>query len=140
MRQRLVGEWVGRAETAEERILREWPVSDPDPEDPELVAALADAPTTDLELADPVAVVMKLEELGGASFALGDGEPLTGRWIVTPLDARRAQLDLVADRDDETSERRRYDLEFLKTGEGFVLREAGSDRRFGRLLFNQASN
>ncbi|MEQ8847256.1 hypothetical protein [Botrimarina sp.] len=163
--QRVVGVWTGRPESAAERVVREWPRSSPDtpidPADAEVAAAVADEPPTDLESAAGVRVQMRLGAEGDATLALADQPPLAGTWSLIPQEGRRALLDIEltapaeapprSEEDgpngDETplpesagdpTERRRFEIEFLQRGRGFVLREAGADRRFGRLLFTPA--
>lgn len=137
--QRLAGEWVGRPETASERTVREWPTRAIDPDDPEIAEAAAAAPATDLEAFAGVAVRMKFSESGEAEMSLVGDVPLKGLWSVTPLEGRRGILEIetLADDDGLGAVRRRFEVEFLREGEGFVLREQGADRRFGRLLFQR---
>lgn len=137
--QRLAREWVGRPETAAERVLREWPGrrgadGKIDPDNPEVVRAVEEAPKTDLEGASPVVVAMRLDELGGAELTLAGEKPLEATWSVSTVEGRRAQLEIVVE-EEAGSTRRRFEIEFLRQGEGFVLQESGSDPRFGRLLF-----
>lgn len=142
VRQRLVGEWVGRPESRAQRVLREWPGSrgadgQVDPEDPEVVAAVEKAPATDLEAADAVAVQMQLRELGTAEMMLAGEPPLEGDWTLNAVEGRRAQLEIAIDVEGEEDPlRRRFEIEFLLEGEGFVMHESGADPRFGRLLFS----
>ncbi len=144
MSQRLVGEWVGRPETAAERIVREWPAraggKQLTADDPEIAAAIAKAPVTDLETqAAETRVTMRLGELGGATLSLAGEQELTGQWGITPLEGRRAQLEIEIEpaTEGEKPVRRRFDLEFFKEGEAFTLREQSADRRFGRLVFRR---
>lgn len=170
--QRIVGEWVGRPETAAERVVREWPRATPDtlvdPDDQQVATAVADEPPTDLEEATGVRIAMRLTDDGKAQLSLRGDEPRRGTWELEPLDGRRAVLSIEVDKpepeppaegnppnapdEDPTAsnknknasarpaERRRFDIEFLAPGPGFVLREAGADRRFGRLLFLPADS
>lgn len=146
--QRLAGEWVGRPETIAERTLREWPgrlVDDTiDDQHPEVAAAIAEAPPTDLELYAPeVEVTLELREDGVARMAMAGEQPLEGRWSLTPVEGRRAQLEIqvpkppAAEGEEAGSMRRRYEIVMLREGEGFVLREQGADRRYGRLIFER---
>lgn len=109
-----------------------------DPSDPEVVAAIAAEPPTDLESAKDVRIRLSLGLVGQAEIALG-GDTRTGSWSVEPLDARRAllEIEVTANDQDASPERRRFDLEFLPGAESFVLRENGADGRFGRLLFTR---
>lgn len=142
LRQRLVGEWVGRPESGAERVLREWPGrrgadGQVDPEDPGVVAAVEKAPATDLEVADAVEVQMQIRELGGAEMTLVGETPLEGTWTLEAVEGRRAQLEIaIAIEDEDDPLRRRFEIEFLREGEGFVMHESGADPRFGRLLFS----
>lgn len=146
--QRLVGEWSGRPETIAERTLREWPgrlVDDTiNAEHPEVAAAIAKAPPTDLELyAAEARITLKLQEDGAVVMTMAGKDPLEGKWILTPVEGRRAQLEILvgqpAAAEGEASDavRRRYELEMLRDGDGFVLREQGADRRYGRLIFQR---
>lgn len=148
--QRLAGEWVGRPETAAERTLREWPGrrgedGNVDPENPEIVAAIEKALATDLEAVGPMAIQMRLDELGSATLELNGQQALEGIWSLTAVEGRRAQLEVSIDADGESEAeagaeptRRRFTIEFLRTGEAFVLQEIGADPRFGRLLFQRS--
>ena len=145
--QRLVGTWVGRPETAAERVEREWPGGgawggekdgdSPKPNAEEL------PPPTDLEAYAELRVSMELAPLGRASLSLDGGRPLEGRWSITPGEGRRLQLEIEVDRAQGAAERRRFEIEMVRAGddqpERFVLREAESDLRFGRLIFERAS-
>ncbi|TWT94785.1 hypothetical protein Pla108_36340 [Botrimarina colliarenosi] len=136
--QRLAGDWVGRPESAAERTTREWPTGDLDPDDPEIAAAAAATPPTDLEAFADVRVELRLGDSGDARLTLAGGEPLVGKWKATSVEGRRALLEIGVERtgdEEPTLESRRFDIELLPRGEGFVLREQGADRRFGRLLF-----
>lgn len=139
--QRLTGEWVGRPESAYERVVREWPTRDLDPDNPEIAAAAAAAPPADLEAFSDVRVEIKFEESGTVTMSLNGEASLTGEWAVTPLEGRRAMLELAVQREstgqqpNATTESRRFDLQWLPEGGAFVLREQASDRRFGRLIF-----
>ncbi|QDT70311.1 hypothetical protein MalM25_32570 [Planctomycetes bacterium MalM25] len=144
--QRLAGEWVGRPETIAERTLREWPgrlVDDTiDAQHPEVAAAIAKAPPTDLEQYAPeVEVTLELLEDGAARMAMAGEEALEGRWSLTPVEGRRAQLEIqitkpaAGEGGEAESLRRRFEIVLLREGEGFVLREQGADQRYGRLLF-----
>lgn len=150
--QRLTGEWVGRPESAAERTVREWPTRKADPDNPEIAEAAAAAPPTDLEAFPDVRVQMRLDASGAAELSLAGGDPLTGQWVVTPIEGRRAVLEIAVVKDpnkgnaeDDNSpegadpgdalKSRRFDVELLADGKGFVLREQGADRRFGRLIF-----
>lgn len=138
--QKLEGDWVGRPESAAERTVREWPTLSLNPDDPEIAAAAAEAPPTDLESFETVRVEMRLGPTHEARLSLAGAEPLEGKWSVSAAEGRRAVLEISVKRgaDGEgTLESRRFDVEVLKQGEGFVLREQGADRRFGRLLFRR---
>ena len=139
--QRLEGKWVGRPETATERVTREWPTGQPDadaPADPELERALRETPPTDLEAFGNVAVSMRLSLGGQAELTLGGGTQ-SGVWSVEAGEGARAVLDLAVSPSGgaEGRVRRRYVVDFVDTG-GFTLSEQGADRRFGRLLFEPA--
>lgn len=147
--QRVLGEWVGRPETIAERTLREWPgrlIDDAiDAENPDVAAAIAKAPRTDLELDAPDArVTLDLRERGAVRMAMTGQEPIEGRWSLTPVVGRRGLLEIqattaaVEDADADEARRRVYEIEMLREGDGFVLREQGADRRYGRLLFERA--
>lgn len=151
MSQRLAGEWVGRPETVVDRTVREWPGraggEQVSAETPEVAEAISKAPVSDLEATAPEVVIqMKLGELGKATLSLDGEQPLTGRWSLTPLDGRRAQLEIEVEASSEApieeskSVRRRFDLEFFKEGEAFTLREQSADRRFGRLVFRRSGD
>lgn len=141
--QQATGEWVGRPESARERIEREWPGGAPeDPaSDPEYAAALADAPTTDLENRSDVVIRMRLGVSGTAELSLDGDRMRRGRWSLEPLEGGRALLDLALEPEgapsDAGEEPRRFELAFHDAGKRITLREQGADRRFGRLLFER---
>lgn len=137
--QRLEGEWVGRPEPAAERIVREWPTRATNPDDPEIARAAAAAPPTDLERVAAGEVLLEFLPGGSARLALEGEQRLQGEWRVVASDGRRGVLELSVDRGSNARETRRFDLEQLIDAEGFVLREQGADRQFGRLLFLRPS-
>jgi hypothetical protein len=147
--QQISGDWVGRPESAAERIVREWPTRELNPDDPEIAKTAAATPPTDLESFDSVRVELSLDDSGAARLSFGgspsqtEGPPLVGRWSLSSAEGRRAVLEIGVQRgevDGEmTFETRRFDIEVLRPvdGEGFVLREQNADRRFGRLIFRR---
>lgn len=135
--QQLAGDWVGRPESAAERTVREWPTRAKNPDDPEIARAAAEAPATDLERLADVQVRLRLGERGKTRLEL-DGQPeLTGSWKLVLAEGRRAVIDLTVAPGDGPEQTRRFEVEMLAEGEGFVLREQGADRQFGRLLFER---
>lgn len=141
--QRLTGEWVGRPESAAERVAREWPTGAPaegDPPDPELEAAIRAEPPSDIETLADQRVTMRLLADGSAELSLEGASSQSGVWVVEAGEGRRAMLDLTTSPEADGGEavRRRFVVEFLDS-EGFTLREQGADRRFGRLLFLPAN-
>ena len=141
--QQLVGDWVGRPESAAERTVREWPTREADPNDPEIAEAAAETPPTDLESFGSVRVELQLDDAGKAKLTLVGDKPLVGQWSLPLVEGRRGVLEIKVQRGEvkgeKTFETRRFDVEALKPidGEGFVLREQNSDRQFGRLLFRR---
>ena len=141
--QQLEGAWVGRPESAAERVIREWPTRDADPNDPEIAQAAAETPPTDLEAFAGVRVELELDDAGKARLTLAGEQPLAGEWSLPLVEGRRGVLEIQVERGEvdgkPTFETRRFDIEVLKPtdGEGFVLREQNADRRFGRLLFRR---
>lgn len=132
----LIGDWVGRAERAAERTMREWPTEDGPKTEEEVEGALP----TDLEKLPEFQVGLKLMRDGSVEMDLDKTDSMTGSWEIQPTESNRGILQITAENDD--SEQRRFMVEFLPAKEEgekdrFLLSEQGADTRFGRLLFER---
>lgn len=151
--QRLVGEWVGRPETADERLAREWPGGGAwggeNARGAEGPTAADESPPTDLEALGELRVTMRLKPLGKAELSLDGGRTRRGVWSVQPGEGRRLLVEIAvgpegADGLDNASqrERRRFEIEMVRRVDGeperFVLRESEADLRFGRMIFERS--
>lgn len=131
----LVGNWTGRAESAAERTIREWPTDDGPTTEEEVEGALP----TDLEKLPQFQVGMKLERVGSIEMDLDQTDSMKGTWQLETTEANRGILQIATEGD--VAEQRRFMIQFLPAKEGekdrFLLSEQGADPRYGRLLFER---
>lgn len=146
---RLVGEWVGRPDTAAAAAARGDKLKAKQrsgttaaveaPSDEEAAAELG---KTDLEQHD-VIICMTLGSNKRVSMSLGDhSQPLEGVWrVVTtlPPDGAEIEISLTQSSEEmsERAEKRRFIIDFQENDNapGFTLVEKGADPQFGRLYF-----
>lgn len=155
--QRLVGVWVGHAETSAERAARQRIVA-PGEAPPAAGASEQSTPApgqdseeaTEIEAFD-FQVRLELMPDGRAEMKITGGEDLTGAWRVLSSEAGEIRLMLAAYRPEGAAdanagatgvagrqanqEQRRFLLEFVEGDKAFVLREEGADPRFGAVRF-----
>lgn len=150
--QRLVGRWVGKPETAQQRQDRSL-VANNSPAKTTDDDAAKDSPTekttpsnngppTELETVD-VQVTLDFSVDGTIEMWLGEKqETLAGDWRVISTEVNLVQLQITAKRETQEdavskTEKRRFDLQWqeLKAGDAFTLREQAADPQFGTLYF-----
>ncbi len=131
----LVGDWVGRAERAAERTLRDWP-SDEGPKTEQEVEGVL---PTDLEKLPEFQVGLLINRDGSVEMDLDKTDSMTGSWQLQPTESNRGILQITVENAD--SEQRRFIVLYLPAEEGekdrFLLSEQGADPRYGRLLFER---
>ena len=131
----LVGNWAGRAESAAERTIREWPTDDGPKTEEEVEGALP----TDLEKLPKFQVGMNFERNGSIEMDLDQTDSMKGTWQLEPTEVNRGILQIATEGEDP--EQRRFMIQFLPAKEGgkdrFLLSEQGADPRYGRLLFER---
>ncbi len=148
---RLVGDWIGRPDTAAAAAVRSAKLkarhksdSNEAIEPPSVEEATAKLGKTDLEHHD-VTIRMSLAGDKTATMSLGDGsEPLAGVWrVIEKLPPSGAEIEISLSGADDGSPgragRRRFIIDFQEIDEaaGFTLVEKGADPQFGRLYFTR---
>lgn len=150
VRERLVGRWEGRPDSAEaSRARQKFAAEERDgdsekegesPSKPDAASA-TDPPVRTLLEGYDIRITLELGRDGSVVMWRDDGqERLTGSWRVLESQGRRAQLQFsVAGEANEPSpnEVRNFKIEFDADHDGFTLAEQGADPQFGALYFQR---